>query len=140
VNPYLIAGVALVTIATHYAAFSIGGDVAAGKCAAEKLHAEQVAQSVRESIAEAGTAIAGQVNEAVSKIRVNNTTINRAIEREREIHHVLSNPDCAVPVSTVRLRNDARRDPGPDKPAGQRANDAMPAAAPAAGSPAAAGG
>jgi len=124
---YLAAAIAaiLFLMGTHYAAFNAGKDVEKAERLKAELAAKIVAEKVADGIDQAGRKIAGEVNASIAKIKITNTTVNRQIEREKEFHHVLSNPDCAVPLSTVRVRNSSRIDRREGFGAGQRADDGV---------------
>lgn len=141
---WIVLGVALATTillaSTHYAAFNAGKDAESAKRDKADIAAERLGEKVSEAIAAGARTIAADVNKTIGSIKITNTTVNRQIEREKEIHHVLSDPNCAVPVSTVKLRNAARIDPDPNRRAGQRPDDGVPKpAAPERSGPAAAG-
>lgn len=119
-NLYLMIGVVAALLASHWFAYDIGKDVAEKQQLERKLVARAAADEVKDDIAGMGRTLAGEVHAAFKDIKVSNTTTVRNIYNEKEIHRVLTNPDCAWPVSTLRVRNDSRYDPDADYRARQR--------------------
>ncbi len=132
-NIYFVLGIVAVLGMSHWFAYDTGKDVEAKHQLELDAKKTTMVAEVKEAIAEGARQIGGEVNSSIAKIKVTHTTINRAIEREKETHYVLSDPNCAVPVSTVKLRNESRLDPDIDKRARQRSDSGLPELAPSPG-------
>lgn len=133
----IIAGVAAVAFisalaVSHWWVFSKGKQLERADWIEREAKRKALGEEVREAVREQGALIAKDVNESIKGIRITNTTSDRQIEKEKETHYVLSDPNCGVPVSTVRLRNESRIDPDPARRARQRLDAGMrePALAP----------
>jgi len=128
-----VAGLVLGLAYSHWWAFDIGKSVQLAEHLKQRAVAKEMADEVRTEIAGMGQILAGEVQAGFVGINVINQTVVRNIYNEKEIHRVLTNPDCAWPVSTIRVRNEQRLDPDEDRRAGQRANAGMPEPATPAG-------
>jgi hypothetical protein len=128
----VIIGVVFGLLFTHGFAFHAGQSVEEGKAASVALVREAMAGVVKDSIADMGHQLGADVLTGFKQIQVTNQTVVRNIYNEKEVHRVLSDPNCAWPVSTVRVRNESRLDPDPAFRAGQRPDAGVrkPAAAP----------
>lgn len=133
-NLYVVIGVVVGLLFTHGFAFRAGQHVEEGKAAKVELVRQAMATEVKDAVADMGRQLGADVLKGFDNIKVTNQTVVRNIYNEREVHRVLSNPDCAWPVSTLGVRNDARLDPDPNRRAGQRPDEGVrkPAAAPGA--------
>jgi len=130
-NPYLLLGIGLVWLASLGTAGYLGNEYAEGQYAKEKAKEKAMIDQVREANREFADTVALETAEAIKKIRVQNRTINNEVRHEREIHHVLNDAACAVPVTTVRVLNRARMDSQGQSPSGPTST--VPAARPATG-------
>lgn len=131
-NPYLLLGIAIAWVVSLGIAAYTGKDYADGQHAKEEVRRAALIEEVRKANAEFADKVSIDVGAAILNIRVQNTTINREIRHEREIHRVLDNPDCALPATTRGVLDRARRGEdsgqGTSKPA-----PAVPAASAAPG-------
>jgi hypothetical protein len=103
-NPYII----LVAIAACVGSAWLGKDYADGQHAKEEAKKIKMIEEVRQANREFADKVSLDVSAAISKIRVQNRTVNNEVRYEREVHQVLNDVACAAPVSTVRLLNTAR--------------------------------
>ena len=108
INPYVILGLVIFWIVSVGAASTAGYRYSDGQHAKEEVKRQELLNEVRAANAQFADGVAMATEEAIRKIRITNTTINREIRNEREIHRVLENPDCALPPSTVGVLNRAR--------------------------------
>ena len=108
-NPYVLLGIAVAWIVSMGVAAYTGKEYADGQHAKEEVKRAALLEEVRKANAEFADKVAIDVGAAILNIRVQNTTINREIRHEREIHRVLDNPDCALPATTLGVLNRARR-------------------------------
>lgn len=111
-NPLVKYGIAVaVVLGALYAAYSHGISVAEGRQAAAELAMQQTREAAQQGAAE-----------AISKIKVTNTTIRGEVQREIQTNTVYS--DCRVPADGLRLANDAIQGRG----AGTAGSGKLPAA------------
>lgn len=117
INPWVI----VVALLTLIASFALGGytgyRIASGACASAEVRRQKIVEEVRAANDSLADRVAMETAAAIGDIRVENRTINQKVVHEREIHReVLQNPDCAIPVSTVRVLNAARGVRPDDRP------------------------
>lgn len=105
---------------THWYAFDTGKDVERAEALRLNAAARSMTDEVKDALAALGHQIGSDVLAGFKGIQVTNQTVVRNIYNEKEIHRVLSDPNCAWPPSTLRVRNDARYDPDPSYRARQR--------------------
>ena len=122
-NPWTLLAIGVGLVFSHGYVYVEGRQSANADCLASKMMAIQVKEQIRGAIRATGDRISEDLEGKLGKIKIEQKTIVRNITREKEVHHVLSNPDCAYPVSTVRVLNGARRGatgarPATSKPAG----------------------
>jgi hypothetical protein len=136
--PWVLLGTGIAIAAAGTGGAVLGYRYADGRCKAAALERAELVAEVRSANLALADGIATRTEAAIGQIRVQNTTINREVRHEREVHtKVLDNPDCAVPPSTLRLLERARGLGGDDRPAAGDAAGAVPArAAPAGEAPA----
>lgn len=140
----IIVGVAVLAFAgwtwgAYHKGYTSGSEDVKAEVAAREAERKSLTEEVRTAVNDAGNTLSRKLEKRIANIRVENTTINNEITREKEIHRVLTNPDCSYPLTTVKLRNNARRDAnaGVGPPASEL-DRAVPSAAPAPGGPSAA--
>ena len=108
-NPYLIIGLMVAWALSVAGAFHFGTSHEQGQEAKRALLIKEAVEQVKAANQQFTDSIGLQVATAVGKIRITNTTVQNDIHREREIQtKLLDNPDCAIPVSVIRLLNNAR--------------------------------
>lgn len=97
-----------------------GWDYRDGHYAKQEAQRQTMAAELREANRDFAIDVATATEQAISKIRVTNRTINNEIHTDRSANPVLNDPNCTYPDSTVRLLNAARGvsggGPGPAKP------------------------
>lgn len=111
---YLLAGLVLASIT--------GGAYLQGRKDGRETTEARAARD-REIAVTAATAAASAAADAISRIEIRHTTINRRLETEIRHVPVYTDPDCAVPADGLRIINDALgdrpgADPGPADPGG----------------------
>ena len=132
--PWLLLGAGIAVAAAGAGGSMLGYRYADGRCKAAALERAELVAELRSANLALADGIAARTEIAIGQIRVENTTINREIRREREVHYeVLENPDCAVPSSTRILLERARGIRGDDRPAAGEPRGAVPGAAAPAG-------
>lgn len=138
INPWMIIGALVAAALIAAGAGKLGYDYRDGKCKAAQLERAELVAEIRTANLALADGIATRTETAIGQIRVQNTTINREVRHEREIHtKVLENPDCAIPPSTVRVLRRARGLGGDDQPAAGEPGGAVPAPSGPAGEDAA---
>lgn len=139
VLPWALLGAGIAVVVAGTSGAFLGYRYADGRCKAAALERAQLAAEVRSANLALADGIAARTEAAIGQIRVENTTINREIRREREVHYeVLENPDCAIPRSTRILLDRARGVSADDRPAAGEPGVSVPAPDAAAGKGAAA--
>lgn len=100
-------GVAVVSVAS---AGYLGYQYASGQCAKDEVRRLEILEEIRALNRELADDVANRTEASISNIRSQHTTIIRPeVRREIEIHKVLRDPDCAIPLTTVRgVLNPAR--------------------------------
>ena len=138
-NPWFLLGLGVVLAGVSFTAGKVGYSYAEARCRSAEADRRELADEIRTTNLDFANQVAGRVEKAIGKIRINHTTVVQPeIRHEREIHKVLQDPNCAVPVSTVRVLNHARgfitdsrsSTPEPDnsvQPADQTGGDSAPA-------------
>ena len=107
-NPWMILGIVLFVAATALTSFRAGMKYERADHLAETITEQKLAEKIRSDIRAEGDKISSTLEDRIGKIKVENKTVVQRIQREREVHHVLTSPDCAFPASTVKVLNDAR--------------------------------
>ena len=108
-NPYVLLGLAIAWAASLAGAFHFGTSHEQGQEAKRAILIKDAVAEVKAANQEFADAIGLTVATSIGNIRVTNTTVQRNIHNEREIHtKLLDNPDCTVPASVIRLLNAAR--------------------------------
>jgi hypothetical protein len=135
--PWLLLGAGIAVAAAGTGGAVLGYRYADGRCKAAALERAELVAEVRSANLALADGIAARTEAAIGGIRVENTTINREVRHEREVHtKVLENPDCALPDSTRRLLERARGLGGDDQRAAGEPGSAVPTAGAAADRPA----
>lgn len=138
VLPWIMLGTGIAVAGAGAGGAYLGYQYADGRCKASALERAELVAEVRSANLALADGIAARTENAIGQIRVENTTINREVRHEREIHtQVLENPDCAVPPSTIRVLRRARGIGGDDQPAPGEPRSSVPAPAGPAGEDAA---
>lgn len=112
-NPWFLLGALVFVAIVSGTAFLGGVRYARADYLAAVLKEQKLEEKIRGDIRTLGNQLSTDLETGFSNIKVENKTINRYIKREKEVHHVLTNPDCAYPDSTVRLLNSARSGKSP---------------------------
>src|SRR5690242_17157183 len=99
-NIYVLIGIVAGLLFSHGFAFHAGQRVEEGKAAAVALERKAMADQVKEAVADLGHDLGNKVLTGFDGIKVTNQTVVKNIYNEKEVQRVLSNPDCAWPVST----------------------------------------
>jgi hypothetical protein len=132
--PWLLLGAGIAVAAAGTGGAVLGYRYADGRCKAAALERAELVAELRSANLALADGIATRTEAAIGQIRIQNTTINKEVRHEREVHtKVLDNPDCAVPPSTLRLLQRARGLGGDDRPAAGEPAGGLPAGPAAAG-------
>lgn len=126
-NPWVILGLVLAFAGVGIKGYWMGQDAARAEWAVATMKETTLAEKVRGEIRTEGQKISSGLEEKVGQIKVENKTIVRNIRKETEVHHVLTDVNCAYPPTTVRVVNDARAG-GVRKPSGGGEDAPRPAA------------
>ncbi len=108
-NPWTLLAIGVGLVFSHGYFYIEGRSSANADCLAQKMLAIKVKEVIRGAIRVTGDKLSSDLEKQLGNIKIEQKTIVRNIRKEKEIHHVLTNPDCAYPVSTVRVLNRARR-------------------------------
>lgn len=127
--PWVLLGTGIAVTAAGAGGAWLGYEFRDGRCKAAQLERAELVQEIRNANLHLADGIAARTETAIGQIRVENTTINREVRHEREVHvEVLENPDCAVPSSTRDVLRRARGlERGDDRPAAGEPAGAVPA-------------
>lgn len=118
-NLYAILAIVAGLGFSHWFVYDVGKDVAEKEHLSTQLVATQLGDEVRAALGDFGAQLGADVQNGISQIKVTSQTTVQNIHHETEVHHVLSDPDCAWPISTLRVRNIPRLDVDPARRAGQ---------------------
>ena len=130
-NPWMILGIVLFVAATALTSFRAGMKYERADHLAETITEQKLAEKIRSDIRAEGDKISSTLEDRIGKIKVENKTIVRNIRKETEVHHVLTDPNCAYPPSTVGVLNDARRGADVARPAAGKPDGKVPSPGPA---------
>jgi hypothetical protein len=130
-NPWTLLAIGVGLVLSHGVVYLEGRKSANADCLADKMLAIKVKEVIRGAIRVTGDKLSQDLETKLAGLKVENKTVNRYITREKEIHHVLTNPDCAYPVSTIRVLNGARRGNASGGPPASQPAGTVPAARPA---------
>lgn len=130
-NPWVILGLVIAFAAVGIKGYFMGQESTRAEWLAATMKEQQLAEQIRGEIRNEGDKISAGLEERIGKIRVVHRTVNQVVKKEIEVHHVLKDPRCRYPESTVRVLNDARSGKDAPRPAAGQPAGPVPAASPA---------